>query len=144
MRGPLKHLSKGVAIYGAGDAAVTVVNFLLLPGYVRVLTQAEFGALALIVAIEAYAKVINRWGLDGAFMRCYPEREDGVSRQNMASTILWFMGLVNGLLLGVTLGSAGRLAALIGLGATFWLWRAWSTRKRRSGIDGDIGMPSYL
>jgi len=35
-------------------------------------------------------------------------------------------------------------AALIGLGVTFWLWRSWSTRRRRSGLDDDIGMPSYL
>jgi len=36
------------------------------------------------------------------------------------------------------------IAALVGLGVTFWLWRSWSTRKRRSGIDDDIGMPSFL
>ena len=115
MRGPLKHLSQGVAIYGAGDAAITVVNILLLPVYVRVLTHAEFGALSLIVFVEAYAKVISRWGLDGAFMRFYPDRADGAPRQDMTSTILWFMGVVNGLLLVLVLARAGTLAALIRL-----------------------------
>jgi hypothetical protein len=42
------------------------------------------------------------------------------------------------------LGVALFVAALIGLGITFWLWRSWSTRRRRSGFDDDLGMPSYL
>jgi len=42
------------------------------------------------------------------------------------------------------LGGVLFMAALIGLGVTFWLWRSWSTRRRRSGFDDDIGMPSYL
>ncbi len=115
MRDRLKHLTKGVAIYGAGDAAVSVVNFLLLPVYVKggFLTAADYGALLLIGSVEAFAKVINRWGLDGAFMRYYYEREAGAPRQRMASTIVWFMLTVNGLLLALALVAvqwlAGRL-----------------------------------
>ena len=49
---------------------------LLLAVYVKggFLTTVDYGALALIGAIEAFAKVISRWGLDGAFMRYYHER----------------------------------------------------------------------
>ncbi len=117
MRERLRHLSRGVAIYGAGDAAVTLVNFFLLPIYVRFafLTAADFGALALIGSLEAFAKVINRWGLDGAFMRYYHEREEGPARQRMASTIVWFMLLANGVILAGLLLASGPIARLISL-----------------------------
>ena len=35
MRAHLKHLTTSVAIYGAGDAAIQVVNFALLAVYVK-------------------------------------------------------------------------------------------------------------
>jgi O-antigen/teichoic acid export membrane protein len=117
VRDRLKHLTKGVAIYGAGDAAIQVVNFFLLPVYVRFafLTTADFGAVALIGAIEAFSKVINKWGLDGAFMRYYHERDEGRPRQEMTSTIVWFMVAANGTLLAVTLLASARLARLMSL-----------------------------
>lgn len=121
MRDRLKHLGTGVAIYGAGDAAIQIVNFILLPVYVRFafLTTADFGALALIGAIEAFSKVINRWGLDGAFMRYYHERDEGPQRRTMTSTIVWFMVIANGVLLAVTLLASSRLAALMSLGSAY-------------------------
>jgi O-antigen/teichoic acid export membrane protein len=123
VRGPAKHLTKGVAIYGAGDAAVTIVNFLLLPIYVKsgFLTAADFGALALIQSLEAYAKVVNRWGLDGAFMRFYNERAEGLPRQRMTSTILGFMAAANGATLAAALVGAGLMARAIKLDPAYLL-----------------------
>ena len=66
-----------MAIYGAGDAAIQVVNFLLLPLYVKggYLAKQDYGALALIIGARSdRASVVSRWGLDGAFMRFYHER----------------------------------------------------------------------
>ena len=68
MRDRVKDLSTGVAIYGAGDAAINVVNFLLLPIYVRVLSTADYGALLILISIETLLKVINRWGVDGVVL----------------------------------------------------------------------------
>jgi O-antigen/teichoic acid export membrane protein len=123
LRERLRHLSTSVAIYGAGDAAITLVNFFLLPIYVRFafLTTADFGAIALIGAVEAFSKVINRWGLDGAFMRFYHEREEGPARQRMASTIVWFMIAANGSLLVVALLASRVLARLLSLDASYLL-----------------------
>lgn len=105
MRDRLKQLSTGVAIYGAGDVAIQVVNFALLAVYVKggFLTALDFGGLALLGAIEAFAKVLSRWGLDGAFMRYY--HEDAERRPRLASTILWFLLAAN------TLVFAGAFAA---------------------------------
>jgi O-antigen/teichoic acid export membrane protein len=103
LRDRIRHLSKGVAIYGAGDAALQIVNFFLLAVYVKggFLKDVDYGALAIVGAVEAFAKVVSRWGLDGAFMRFYHEKGDALPR--LASTILWFLLAVNALLLVVEL-----------------------------------------
>jgi O-antigen/teichoic acid export membrane protein len=91
VRDRLKQLSTGVAIYGAGDAAIQVVNFGLMAVYVKggFLSSYDYGALAAIGAIEAFARVVSRLGLDGAFMRYYHERGETLPR--FASTISWFL-----------------------------------------------------
>ncbi len=123
MRDRLKDFSKSVAIYGAGDAAVALVSVFLLPIYVRFrfLTTADFGAIALIGSIEAFAKVIYRWGLDGAFMRYYHDRQDGPERQRMTSTIIWFMVVVNGAILVAALAGSALLARAIALPSEYVL-----------------------
>jgi O-antigen/teichoic acid export membrane protein len=65
----IRDLSKNLAIYGLGDVAIQVLNFLLLPLYVQYLTRTDYGILALLAAVEAPAKLAFRWGVDGAFMR---------------------------------------------------------------------------
>ena len=112
MRGPAKHLTKGVAIYGAGDAAIQIVNFVLLSVYVKggFLNAVDYGALLILISVETFAKVISRWGLDGAFMRFYHDRDEGPDRQRMASTIVWFMLVVDSLLVTAALAVSGRFA----------------------------------
>jgi O-antigen/teichoic acid export membrane protein len=107
MRERLKHLTTGVAIYGAGDAAIQIVNFALLAVYVKggFLTSRDYGALAIIGAVEAFAKVVSRWGLDGAFMRYYHERGQELPR--FASTIVWFLTASNVAVFGTALALAG-------------------------------------
>jgi O-antigen/teichoic acid export membrane protein len=92
VRKTVGHLTKGVAIYGAGDAAVQVVNLLLFAVYVKggFLVEEDYGALALILAVEMIAKIVSRWGLDGAFMRFYHDRPTGGPLERMTSTIVWF------------------------------------------------------
>jgi O-antigen/teichoic acid export membrane protein len=123
LRDRLKDFSKSVVIYGAGDAAIALVSVFLLPIYVRFrfLTTADFGAIALIGSIEAFAKVVNRWGLDGAFMRYYHDRPDGPDRQRMTSTIVWFMIVVNGVLLMLALAGSAWLARAIALPSEYVL-----------------------
>jgi hypothetical protein len=36
------------------------------------------------------------------------------------------------------------LVGLVGLGLTLWFWRPWSTTRRRSGFDENVGLPSFL
>ena len=113
MRERLRHLSTGVAIYGAGDVAVSVVSLLLIPVYIKggYLLEADYGALALLVALETFLKVIFRWGLDGAFMRYYHDRAEGQPRRELASTIVWFMAAADVILLALLLAGSGGIAS---------------------------------
>jgi O-antigen/teichoic acid export membrane protein len=92
----IRELSKDLAIYGVGDVAVSVVNFLLLPLYVRYLTPGDYGVLGVLGSVEVVAKVFFRWGLDGSFMRLFYECDTPASRQRLASTIFLFLLAVNG------------------------------------------------
>jgi O-antigen/teichoic acid export membrane protein len=102
----MRELSKGLAIYGAGDVAIQAINFLLLPLYVEYLTRADYGIIALLAAVEAPAKLAFRWGVDGAFMRYWYECEDERDRQQLASTLFFFLLAVNGTLLVVAVAVA--------------------------------------
>lgn len=95
----IRELSKHLAIYGAGDVAIQALNFLLLPFYVRYLTQADYGILALLASTEATVKLFFRWGVDGAFMRFWYQCDDVPARQRLASTLFFFLLGANGILL---------------------------------------------
>ncbi len=98
MRKPLASLSHSVAIYGAGDVAVSAVNLLLLPVYIRHLSREDYGALALLIGVEALCKTLCRWGVDGAFMRYYLDRDDE-GRRVLASTLALFLAAASGTLI---------------------------------------------
>lgn len=93
----LKNLFGNLAVYGVGDVATSIVSLLLLPVYTRYLTPSDYGVLALLVTIEAVAKITFRWGVDTAFMRLYYDHDDDEGRQLLASTIFFFLLAVNGI-----------------------------------------------
>jgi O-antigen/teichoic acid export membrane protein len=113
-----------LVVYGSADVAVLAVNFLLLPVYTRVLSPAEYGVLALLLVIEAFLKLLLRWGLDTSFLRLYYDYPSPADRKRLAGTTVILLLLVNGMLLGVLLllvpvvadmllGSPGYRTALI-------------------------------
>jgi O-antigen/teichoic acid export membrane protein len=102
----LSALGKNLAIYGLGDVANNIVSFLLLPLYVHFLTPADYGVISLLAVVEIVAKIIFRWGVDAAFMRLYYDCESDTDRQRLASTIFWFLLIVNGAVLVAVLAAA--------------------------------------
>ena len=99
----IRELPKHLAIYGAGDVAIQALNFLLLPLYVRYLTPADYGVLALLASVEATVKLFFRWGVDGAFMRFWYDYDDEAGRQRLSSTLFFFLLGTNGVLLVLSL-----------------------------------------
>jgi O-antigen/teichoic acid export membrane protein len=106
----VKNLFRNLVIYGLGDVATSLVSLLLLPIYTRFLTPSDYGVIAMLLTVEAVAKVVFRWGVDTAFMRLYYDCADQRSRQRLASTIFFFLLAINGTLLVVALSSAGWLS----------------------------------
>ena len=105
----VKALFRSLAIYGLGDVATSLVSLLLLPIYTLYLSKEEYGVIAMLLTIEAVAKILFRWGVDTAFMRMYFDCVDQTARKRLASTIFWFLAAANGLLL------------IAGLAASSWL-----------------------
>jgi O-antigen/teichoic acid export membrane protein len=115
VRDSVKHLSKGVAIYGAGDAAIQVVNVLLVAAYVKggYLVKQDYGALALIGGFEMIVKILSRWGLDGAFMRFFHERDEQGTLRRLTSTIVWFTLAADAAIFGGLLLMSGTIGAAL-------------------------------
>lgn len=111
MRKPLGALTRNVAIYGAGDVAVTAVGILLLPIYLTYLQQEGYGALGLLIGVEALTKILFRWGLDGAFMRYYHDCETPAERVRLTSTLCLFLLAASGMLLAIGLALSGAIAS---------------------------------
>jgi O-antigen/teichoic acid export membrane protein len=95
----IRELPKHLAIYGAGEVAIQALNFLLLPLYIKYLTPADYGVLALLASVEATVKLFFRWGVDGAFMRVWYDHDVERGRQRLASTLFFFLLGTNGILL---------------------------------------------
>jgi O-antigen/teichoic acid export membrane protein len=93
----VRRISRQLFAYGTADVLVLATSFLLLPIYTRVLSPREYGALALLLVVEAVLKIVNRWGLDAAFLRFYYDAPAG-ERQTLAGTIAAFFALSNGAL----------------------------------------------
>ena len=106
----IKALFGNLAIYGLGDVATSIVSLLLLPIYTRYLTPSDYGVIAMLLTIEAVAKVVFRWGVDTAFMRLYYDCADAAARQRLASTIFFFLLAVNGSLVMAAVSGAGWLS----------------------------------
>src|SRR5207237_5630436 len=102
-----------MAIYGLGDVAVSIVNFLLLGIFVKYLTASDYGVLGLLGSVEVVAKIVFRFGLDGSFMRLFYEVDDETSRQRLASTIFFFLLALNGAVMGVLLAAAPAIARVL-------------------------------
>ncbi len=105
----VRELTRDLAIYGVGDVAVSVVNFLLLSVYVEFLDPADYGVLAQLGAVEVVTKIVFRCGLDGSFMRFYYDYPDERDRQRLASTIFFFLLALNSALLVAAVAAAPAL-----------------------------------
>ena len=99
----LKALGGNLVVYGIGDAATQIISFFLLPVYVRYLSPADYGVLALLLTVEVVAKVLFRWGIDASFMRLYFDCPDDPARRLLASTQFFFLAAANGTLLAAAL-----------------------------------------
>ena len=111
----IRELSKNVTIYGLGDVAVSVINFLLLGVYVTYFSAADYGVISILGGLEVIAKIVFRFGLDGSFMRFFYESGDEAGRRRLASTIFFFLLALDGaVVLALLVGAPSLSQTLLG------------------------------
>jgi O-antigen/teichoic acid export membrane protein len=112
--GHAKNLFRNLIIY-LGDAATSVISLLLLPIFTHYLSPFDYGVIRMLLTVEAVTKVVFRWGVDTAFMRLYYDCRTQEARQQLASTIFFFLLAVNGtLVLAAIAGSSWLVEWTIG------------------------------
>jgi O-antigen/teichoic acid export membrane protein len=111
----IRELSKNITVYGLGDVAVSLVNFLLLGVYVTYFSAGDYGIINVLGGLEVVAKIVFRFGLDGSFMRFFYDAGDEHGRQRLASTIFFFLLALDGVVVAVLLLAAPSLAATLSL-----------------------------
>ena len=87
----LRTLARGSAIYAAGTLLARFGGFVLLPIYLALMSQSEYGLVALVTSIVGFLNILYRLGLDGALMRLHFDTGDedrpGLYRTLLALTI---------------------------------------------------------
>lgn len=94
-----RQLFRHLVVYGLGDAAPSLVSFLLLRVYTSYLTTADYGVIALLLTVEGVTRILFRWGTDGAFMRLFYDCKTEQDQQRLTSTLVLFLSGINGVLL---------------------------------------------
>ena len=117
----IKALFRNLAIYGFGDVATSFVSFLLLPVYTRYLKAEDYGIIAMLLTVEAVAKILFRFGVDTAFMRLYYDCADQQARQKLAGTIFFFLLAINGAVLLAAVAASGWLSVRLFETDRYWL-----------------------
>jgi len=92
-----------------------VVNLLLTPLYVKYLSPADYGVLAVLFLFSAVAKLVFRMGLDAGFFRIHYEIEQDRERRAFTFSVACFAALAAaGLFALVVIASRALATALLG------------------------------
>ncbi|MGH2444659.1 MAG: oligosaccharide flippase family protein [Candidatus Limnocylindria bacterium] len=89
----LRRLARESALYTVGNIAPKIGAFLLLPVYVRFLSQADYGAVALLSSFSGILAVVYHMGVDGSLMRLHFDTE-GRERARLYLTLATFTFVV--------------------------------------------------
>jgi O-antigen/teichoic acid export membrane protein len=85
----LKIISKETLIYGVGNAAGSIISFLLLPLYTKFLTPADYGYLAIFAVFQSVIEITAAFGLSSGLFRYYLMAENKTEQRKVISTCFW-------------------------------------------------------
>jgi len=120
----VQRLFRHLVVYGSADAAALVINTFLLPVFTRVLSLQEYGVLALVLVLEAFLKVLFRWGLDTSFLRLHYDRSGPDRQRELAGTTMTLLVVADGVLLaGLWAASPWISQQLFGTTSEAWVLR---------------------
>jgi O-antigen/teichoic acid export membrane protein len=81
-------LASDSVVYGGTRALLKSLSFLLVPLYAHFVTPAEFGRLAIVLALVAVVDVLISAGMDGVFARFYFDRDEPGWRRQIITLYL--------------------------------------------------------
>ncbi|MEX2137585.1 MAG: oligosaccharide flippase family protein [Chloroflexota bacterium] len=112
-------IARASALFVVANLLPRLGLFLLLPVYVRFMSQAEFGALMLLIPVAGLLAILFRLGLDAALMRFHFDA-DGVGRSHLYASVA-ATTLVSGVV-GVALVATvlAPMFNIIFVGIDFW------------------------
>ena len=96
MRWGIRRISRSSIIYILGDLLAKGSALFLIPIYVRFLTQAEIGLLALLGAVIAVLRAVFALGLGAAVTRFYQEFEGDRQADAYTASLWWVRFLLAG------------------------------------------------
>lgn len=102
----LRVLARASAVYAIGNIAPRIGAFVLLPIYLRFLTQSEYGQFALLTSLSNVLGLALTLGLDGALMRLHFDYEARGRATLYGSLTLFSIGAAAAftLLFGIVVG----------------------------------------
>jgi O-antigen/teichoic acid export membrane protein len=95
--------------------AAQVINLLLTPLYVAILTTADVGVITLLFTFATVAKVVFRMGLDSGFFRIYYDLDSDEERARLAGTVAAFSAAVSTALFLMVVAAAPLVLDVLGL-----------------------------
>jgi O-antigen/teichoic acid export membrane protein len=93
----LRDLARDSAVFTFANVAPKAGAFLLLPIYVRFLSQADYGAVALLTSFAGILAVVAHLGVDSALMRLHFDAE-GWARRRLYFTVALFSAVASAVL----------------------------------------------
>lgn len=85
MKKELKQLGKETAIYGISTIVGRFLNFLLVPFFTNVFTQAEYGIITNVYAYIAFFNIIYLYGMDSAYLKFASTQELGNEKETFST-----------------------------------------------------------
>jgi O-antigen/teichoic acid export membrane protein len=91
----IKTLTRQSIAYSLGDFINNIINFLLFPVYIKMLTPDEYGILLIVTLFGTLLMMLMRLGLNDGFMRLYFDYNDPESRKKLLGATYYGLIIVN-------------------------------------------------
>lgn len=92
MSSNIKSLASQTIVYGASTMVGRLLNWLLMPFYIRTLTTLEYGAIVNVYGVISILQVIFTYGLETGYFRFY-RKDNSTSVFKTTTTMLFFTSL---------------------------------------------------
>ncbi len=110
----IKRLGAETAVYGLGTVAGRFLNFLLVPFYTNVLVPAEYGVVAYLYSLIAFANVVYWYGMEAAYFKFATSGEKGKAAETFSTPFIAMLG-TSLMFSGILFIARGAVAGWIGI-----------------------------